>query len=650
MKLPYRPEIDGLRALAVISVILFHAGISSFGGGFIGVDVFFVISGYLITSLLLKDLHEGRFSFLVFYERRARRLLPALLLVLAISAGVAWFVLPYQEMREFGRSIRSTATFMSNVFFWKRVGYFDIQSELKPLLHTWSLAVEEQYYIVAPVLFWILWRYARKSIALLLTVVLLASLTAAEYGARRWPDAAFFMLHTRAWELALGSLAALFVFHQDGIRGHAGLSGLGMGMIVAAIFAYDEQTPFPGLHALLPTVGTALVLVYADKTTWTNRLLSLPVFVRVGLISYSAYLWHQPLFAFARQLSIKPPSHSIMLALAAASLGMAYLSWRFVEQPFRKTNRVSRPLTILGASVVGLAACVGLGTFLVHSQTSKSRLTASGVTFFELSEAQRPNLGLHPDCQAFTEFPRCASDPNPVALLWGDSYAMALADTLRSSKTPMPFVQMTMSACAPILGIARHLPPTYNEHWGQECIQHNDQVYEWLRDHPEIRYVILSSSFSILSATTRRVTVPSGTTRPANNLPLEQLRQTLRRIKVLNRIPIIISPTPSPNYDTARCLVIQHILNRNLHFCDFPLSRNVRESLSQQLRDIACETGTDIIMLSDLICFGGRCRSHIDGTILYRDSGHLSRDGSAKLGEMYDLSGLILSKATAGQK
>lgn len=647
MKIPYRPEVDGLRALAVVPVILFHAGIAPFSGGFIGVDVFFVISGFLITSLLLNDLRENRFSLLAFYERRARRILPALLLVIALSALAAWFLLPYKELQEFGRSAQSTAAFISNVFFWKHTGYFETKAELKPLLHTWSLAVEEQYYIVAPILFWILWRYARKAIAPLLAILLLASLATAEYGTRQWPDAAFFLPHTRAWELALGSLAALAVIRRGGIRGHDGLSGLGLVMIVAAIFAYDEQTPFPGLYALLPTLGAALVLVYAGKTTWVNRLLSLPPFVKIGLISYSAYLWHQPLFAYVRQLSVKTPSLNVMLALSAASLGLAYLSWRFVEQPFRRPGGISRP-AILGASVAGLAACIALGAFVANSPAAKSRRALSGAKFTELSQAQRANRGLDDKaCQAFTTSPKCVSGPDPVALLWGDSYAMALANALRSSKAPLPFVQMTMSACAPILGIANHAPPRYNEQWGQKCIQNNEQVYEWLSVHPEIRYVILSSPFVILTQDSKRLTLPDGTTRPTGDFSTEQLRQTLHRIKTLGRIPVIISPTPLSGYNTGRCLIIQHTLNRSLDSCDFPLAGQLREPLYDQLRDIARQTDTDIIMLSDLICPDGKCRSHIGEIMIYRDSGHLSHDGSATLGKLHDLSGLVLSKVAA---
>lgn len=648
MKIPYRPEVDGLRALAVVPVILFHAGIAPFSGGFIGVDVFFVISGFLITSLLLNDLRENRFSLLAFYERRARRILPALLLVIALSALAAWFLLPYKELQEFGRSAQSTATFISNVFFWKHTGYFETRAELKPLLHTWSLAVEEQYYIVAPILFWTLWRYARRAIASLLAILLLASLLTAEYGTRHWPDAAFFLPHTRAWELALGSLAALVVIRQGGVRKHGGLSGLGLLMIMVAIFAYDEQTPFPGLYALLPTLGTALVLIYADKSTWVNQLLSQPPLVKIGLISYSAYLWHQPLFAFVRQLSIKHPSTEIMLALSAASLGLAYLSWRFVEQPLRRPGNISRPL-FLGISVTGLAACFALGAFMAESKLAKSRRALSGATFTELSHAQRANRGLDDRaCQAFTTSPKCVSGPNPVALLWGDSYAMALANALRSSRTHLQFVQMTMSACAPILGIANHAPPRYNEQWGQKCIQNNEQVFEWLGAHPEIRYVILSSSFVILTEDSKRLTLPDGTTRPTGDFSIEQLRQTLRRIKELGRIPVIVSPTPLSGYNTGRCLVIQHTLNRSLDVCDFPLVGQLRESLYRQLQEVARQTDTAIIMLSDLICPDGKCRSHIDGLMIYRDSGHLSHAGSARLGQMYDLSGLILSKVESG--
>lgn len=643
MKLSYRPEIDGLRALAVIPVIFFHGGLPGFSGGFVGVDVFFVISGFLITSLLVNDLANGSFSLLKFYERRARRILPALFLVVAVCAPAAWFLFPKNQLAEFGKSILSISVFASNFFFWKHTGYFETKAEVKPLLHTWSLSVEEQYYIVAPILLWMLWRYRKEALLPALLALALISLIIAEYSARLWPDAAFFLPHTRAWELAIGAIAALAVKQPGGARSNNVLSLAGLVMIAAAIVLYDESTPFPGLYALVPTLGTALVLLYAGPGTLANRLLSLRIFVGIGLISYSAYLWHQPLFAYARSLSIREPSVSLMLVLSAISLGLAWLSWRFVERPFRNPGTVSRP-AIFRFSTLGLAAGIALGAFVAYSDAAKARMTLGGISYADLGAAVRVNRGLHKSCVEFNTGPECTTGPDPVALLWGDSHAMHLADALRSSPTPMPFVQMTKSVCFPILGIAPNVAQ-YNVEWGKECIRHNEKVLAWLAERPGIRYVILASPFRQLDNEKGNLTFSDGTVGPNRGMAETRLRETIQHIRELRRKVAIISPTPSSGYDVGRCLTVRSILGQSLSSCDFPLQGHLREDLYRKLDAIAKETGAGLILLSDLICPEGLCRSHIDGTFIYRDEGHLSHEGSARLGVLYDLSGMILGKA-----
>jgi peptidoglycan/LPS O-acetylase OafA/YrhL len=634
----YRSEIDGLRALAVVPVILFHAGFSVFSGGFIGVDVFFVISGFLITSLLMNDLAQGRFSLLTFYERRARRILPALFLIVALTVPAAWFLFPMGQLKEFGESVASVSVFASNIFFWLHTGYFETASELKPLLHTWSLAVEEQYYLAAPILLRLLWRYARKALMPALFAVTVAGLAIAEYGTRMWPEAAFFLAHTRIWELAIGALAALAVIRWGGPRRNNVLSMLGLAMIVGAVFLYDRGTPFPGVFALLPVVGTVLVLVFAGTGTLTNRILSMPVFVGIGLISYSAYLWHQPLFAYTRYVSIQDPATSVMIGLSAASLGLAYLSWRFVEQPFRNRETVSRH-AIFGFSAAGVIACLVLGAFLAYSDAAKERVTRSGTSYLQLSKSMQSNRGLARSCVDFR--PECASGPKPVAVLWGDSHAMHLALALKNSPTSLPFMQVTKAVCAPILGIAGN-GESYNVEWGKGCIRHNDKVYEWIAGHPEVRYVILASQFrEVLGEFS--LTFPDGAVahRPGG-VAAARLQETIRRLKELGKTVVLISPTPTRGYDVGRCLVIRNILGQNPDLCNFPLAGQVKEARYLKLAEIAAESGVKLILLSDLICPDGVCRSHLDGTMIYRDEGHLTREGSAKLGALYDLAGRVM--------
>jgi peptidoglycan/LPS O-acetylase OafA/YrhL len=368
----YRREIDGLRALAVLPVIFFHAGFQAFSGGFAGVDVFFVISGYLITSLILQQIDSGTFTLASFYERRARRILPALFLVMIACLPFAWLWMLPNEIKAFTKSLIATVLFASNIFFYGESGYFDTAAELKPLLHTWSLAVEEQYYLLFPLLFLpMVWRLGKRRVFLIVASVGLSSLALATWGSLNMPAASFYLLPTRLWELLLGATIAFVASRRHGpgilqesampaVRQLASLAGLAL--ITFAVVAFDRSTPYPGLYALVPTTGTALVILFATPRTLVGSALSSRFLVSIGLISYSAYLWHQPLFAFARLRSVQPPSAQILLLLAAVSLLIAYFSWRYIERPFRDRTRFSRSTIFLSSAIIsGLLIVVPVG-------------------------------------------------------------------------------------------------------------------------------------------------------------------------------------------------------------------------------------------------------------------------------------------------
>jgi peptidoglycan/LPS O-acetylase OafA/YrhL len=353
--LPYRREIDGLRAVAVLPVILFHAGFSTFSGGFVGVDVFFVISGYLITSLIVAEKEAGTFSLIGFYERRARRILPALFLVMLACIPFAWIFLFPSDVREFAQSLVSVSTFSSNFLFSQQSGYFYPDTPNKPLLHTWSLSVEEQYYLLFPLVIILAWRLGKRWMILLLAAVCIVSLGISEWQSLFQPQKAFFLLPARGWELLLGGFAAFYLLGNNAPsirspRASQVLSLAGVMMIFAAVFSFDEQTIFPGLHALLPAAGAVFVILFATPETLTGKVLGSKAAVGIGLISYSAYLWHQPLFAFARQILEAPPL-SLFCVLSVLALLLAYLSWKYVESPFRRRSGFSRSQVFAFAGV-----------------------------------------------------------------------------------------------------------------------------------------------------------------------------------------------------------------------------------------------------------------------------------------------------------
>jgi peptidoglycan/LPS O-acetylase OafA/YrhL len=364
----YSREIDGLRALAVVPVIFFHAGFQTFSGGFVGVDVFFVISGYLITSIIHAEMEAGTFSIVNFYERRARRILPALFLVMFACLSFAWLVLLPSDMRSFSQSLVAVSSFVSNVFFWSERGYFGTAVELKPLIHTWSLAIEEQYYFVFPVLLLLITKYAKNSAYIVLGALGAFSLLLCVWLTKVHADTAFFMLPTRFWELLIGSSVA-FAFNRMGTSysdrpyskclGEV-LSIVGILLILVPVFVFDKTTVFPGYAALSPTIGTAIVISFAKSDTNVGRVLGSHVFVGTGLVSYSAYLWHQPLFAFARYGFVES-NLFVFASLSVVSFLAAFLSWKYVERPFRtKETFSSKQIFVYSLVGISIYCCIGI--------------------------------------------------------------------------------------------------------------------------------------------------------------------------------------------------------------------------------------------------------------------------------------------------
>lgn len=390
----YRKEIDGLRAVAVVPVVLFHGGLGIFPGGFVGVDVFLVISGYLITSIILGDLQKGRFSLARFYERRVRRIFPALFAVMAACIPVAWHALAPNDLEDFCKSVIAVTLFCSNVLFWTESGYFDTAAELKPLLHTWSLAVEEQYYVFFPLLLAALRPLGHRAIVTVLALLACASLGLAVWLSPSHPDTTFYLLPTRAWELLVGAMAALHVRNAGSLPDGRVLSSqvaslTGLSMITAAMCCFDAHTPTPSLSTLVPTVGTVLVILYASSGNLAARLLSTPVAVGIGLISYSVYLWHQPLFVFARHMSLEKPSTLVCLTLTAATFVLGYLSWAYIERPFREAKSLSRgkafSMAIAGSIAFAIFGVAGVKT---HGFARREGFSITAIPGYSLDNAR----------------------------------------------------------------------------------------------------------------------------------------------------------------------------------------------------------------------------------------------------------------------
>lgn len=492
----YRPEIDGLRAVAVVPVVLFHAGFQVFAGGFVGVDVFFVISGYLITTIIHDEVQRGAFSLRTFYLRRARRITPALLVVSAACVPAAWFLLLPSDTRDFAQSVLAAQLFVSNVLFWLQSGYFDTASSLKPLLNTWSLSVEGQFYALFPLLFLGLWRHGGAGrVRLVLAILALVSLIAAQWTTQVAPAAAFYLLPTRAWELLLGALVALYMVRVPTPwtrRGPAWLAGAlalaGLMAIVGSVLTMDATTPFPGVHALVPTLGAALIILFAGPGTLVWRVLTQRVPVAIGMISYSLYLWHYPLFVFHRWTRLDTAvSTSERLLLIALAVLLAWVTWFAVERPFRRRAR-GRLFRGLKASVLGATGVfVGLlGSYMMVEPAGHDRMRLSypdNVVWRSLAErvhAEGPVCTLGPlEGRAHTlGCPFGAVDGQRTVVLLGDSHSEALAYALDGElrNRGLRGLRLATAGCEPLPFIRRNRDLSVTD-----CDLRTDELLETIR-------------------------------------------------------------------------------------------------------------------------------------------------------------------------
>lgn len=622
----YRKDIDGLRALAVLPVVLFHLDVALFSGGFIGVDVFFVISGFLITSILYRDIQEGRFSYGQFYERRIRRLLPALFAMLSVSTLVAWLLFLPLDFRAFSEGLAAAVIFLANIHYWDKTDYFGDPVELIPLLHTWSLAVEEQFYILFPPLLMLLVRFFPRHIKPILCGAFVLSLVAAQLRLGTEPEAAFYLVHLRAWELLAGSLLALGVIPQVRHRLLSELLGIiGLVLIVASVFMLDKSVAFPGLSALPAVLGSVLIIHSgASGNTLTGRLLSLRPLVLVGLISYSLYLWHWPLFVFTGYYLIDPfsPWQQVLLFVGACVLG--WLSWRFVERPFRKP--VAREAGPARKTLFWRTAAISFIFILVSlpgmiTRGAAFRLPENIIQISAVSKEhipfRRPCFGLTPD-EIDREEHVCTlgGQGEPEFMLWGDSHALSLAHgmDLAALKQGTVGAFFGKSVCPAVLGTQNFMASDVR------CDEFNDAVVRYLKRHPGIKHVVLVgvwAGYDAKSTEGEEVSFAAGLERT-----LALMREMNIRVTIIDQVPKIAYDVPS-------------VLARSEHFGNALDLRTPRaeheaqlEPFHVRLAQLAQRYPFTLVDLSDVYCDASFCNVQYQGKPLYRDSHHLSAWGS----------------------
>jgi peptidoglycan/LPS O-acetylase OafA/YrhL len=651
----YRKEIDGLRAVAVIPVIFFHAAIGPFHGGFIGVDIFFVISGYLITTILLSDLSAGNYSILEFYERRIRRILPALFFVLAVSLPFAWFWLLPRELEDFSQSIAAVTLFASNILFWQKSGYFDSASELKPLLHTWSLAVEEQYYVLFPILLAVIWKHFRSEAKKILFALFIGSIAFAQWAQASHPTANFYLLPTRGWELLIGSLTAVFLLENerpvDNRLAVELLAAAGLLLIVIAIFVFNEQTPTPSVITLIPTVGTALIILFARQDTLTGKILGYRLLVAIGLVSYSAYLWHQPLFAFARIRSLTPLTSELFLVLIFVCFGLAFFSWRFVERPFRKRSPLSRfyvfSIAALGTLFFLLIGSIGHitnGTFGRSPDSTMLAIQSSGNSkdtnkrcWSELTRSEN----LDSACiLGKVGIP-------PAFVVFGDSHAGSLISEInrQALKHGTSGLDYTYNSCSPIIGGT----DKFEENQSKICANLREQFFNRLHGNKIPQTVILLSRWT-LRIEQQRFNNQEGGHEAGKIAPWhapeidskgyvaalsDSYRESVEAILASGRTVILIYPIPEMGWDVPARLGRIYMLNGVINPEDASTSVQVFSERNEQayvaLDSIADRSSLIRIKPESIFCntyIPGRCAAHKDGKALYYDDDHLSNYGA----------------------
>lgn len=511
----YRPEIDGLRAVAVLSVVLFHAFPDTLSGGFVGVDIFFVISGFLICSIIARSVSAGSFSLLDFYERRARRILPALVAVMVVVLGASYVVLLPDAFAELGKSAVAASLFVANFFFWTSEGdYFGGSAEYAPLLHTWSLGVEEQFYIVAPLVLYATIRWKGKPAAFW-TVLALSCVSLCISVAFSRDDAAtsFYLPLTRVHELGIGALIALAPNTpalNRGVREALGLTGLTM--MGLAIFLYDSSTIFPGAAALLPCTGAGLVIFAARQDTLSGRLLSLRPVVFVGLLSYSLYLWHWPLLVLARHytasLHLEP---SVTFICIAASFVLAFLSLKYIETPFRVRSLAPNRRAMLMLSASAICAVVIAGTTIAVRDGMPDRLSPE-IRHIADVEALR-EMPENVICTQRDGFTNCenavvVSGTRSEVIFVGDSHVRAIGPTVLDALAARNIAATSLwkEGCPPLPGVYR----TSVGSTDRECPRLTEQLLSTLDANPEIRIVAVHARWALYGAGERLSGEPGG--------------------------------------------------------------------------------------------------------------------------------------------
>lgn len=663
----YRREIDGLRAVAILPVILFHSGLTLFSGGYVGVDVFFVISGFLITSLIMEEIQQAKFSLANFYERRARRIIPALSAMLILTTLAAYLLLAPDTLKDYSDSLFFVVIFLSNLFFFVESGYFSAAADEKPLLHTWSLAVEEQYYLFFPLLVILLWRKPERWLILTLLGLALTSLLLSEKLATNGEtDANYYLIFSRAWELLFGSLMALAPINRERIplwlKELLCLSGIVM--IGYAVTQFDSNTPFPGIYTLLPVLGSCLIIAFACPQLLVSRLLNNKLAVAIGLISYSLYLWHQPLFALLRLKSAGEPPHELLILAIVLTFLLAFLSWRFIERPFRNRQKFSRKQVFRYTSV-SIVLFMAIGITGHHNKGFKQRfpaseyaatMTASPVK--ERCHAYDKNQ-ISPDqsCRYFVE-------DNVRWATLGDSHTPELAYALaqRLEQSGVGLRHLSYGGCPPSLTFDVNVAG---------CSQWIKDAVNFLVTDPSIENVVIGFRYSEFlfggqrdaypetpnEDPTERFTEPFRDRSPdqLRELYWQSLEEMVSRVRASGKRVYILYPVPELPMDIQNATVTFSVFGGpavlDLERATTAQYYNLRNRfILDKLDSLPYNEQLIAVKPFEAICDDQYCPAIKDGKALYIDDDHVTIYGAKLIVNSIDLNKKSSKKLTAASQ
>ena len=658
----YRADIDGLRALAVLAVVTFHAFPSWLAGGFIGVDIFFVISGYLISTIIYENLERGTFSFLEFYARRIRRIFPALIVVLLACFAYGWLELLANEFKLLGKHIAGGAAFVSNWVLLREADYFDVSTDTKPLLHLWSLGIEEQFYIVWPLLLWCAFKQRINLLAVGLFVTAISYfLNVTQVNTSITAD--FYTPQTRVWELMFGSMLAWLAIHQpnfstagltrvnrflailvfrdertaDGKKLASALSLLAMLLLAFGFWLIDKDVGYPGNWALIPVLG-AVLLIFAGPGAWVNRIvLSNRLAVWFGLISFPLYLWHWPLLSFARILAGAVPGAGIRGMAIAASIVLAWLTYRFVERPLRGGEWGQRKAVLL-ALLMALIACAGYYTYGSNGFPFRNKKMEQYFLDLEYEKSFHSNqLGKnsYADFQGYYAFK--SRDAAPTVLLLGDSFANRMIMGLSTLDNSNVFLHLSNHACPEFLDLAT--PDVRGSPLADKCVEYTDYAMHVAETSASIHTVIFYARgpLYVSPIADRRLSLKNYSgSGDASTLMEIAIRRTFDKLMKLGKKIIFVYSNPEIPFDPASCLDSRALRASSIAPADCHVKRELFERYESAYRSLMAKVLKDypkikVLDAADIFCDQAKCLAMKDNTMLYSDRNHLSLAGSVLL-------------------